>query len=104
MLDELSARSHRSPQSDRRNAMPSAVKRPSVKRPSKKAAAVLPENRTPSEVVADEILTRYSDLAPSVRRIMESGLGEAGQLDAITAFQNSLNVPGDPMRSPVNAI
>jgi hypothetical protein len=83
--------------------MPSAVKRP-VKRTSKKAAAVLPENRTPSEVVADEILTRYSDLAPSVRRIMESGLGEPGQLHAITAFQKSLSVPGDPMRSPVNAI
>jgi hypothetical protein len=83
--------------------MPSAVKRP-VKRVSKKAAAALPENRTPSEIVADEILTRYSDLAPSVRRIMESGLGEPGQLHAITAFQNSLDVPGDPMRSPVNAI
>ena len=81
--------------------MPSAVKRPSTR---KKAAATKPENRSPSEIVADEILTRYSDLAPSVNRIMQSGLDEAGQLHAITLFQRSLSVPGDPMRSPLNAI
>jgi hypothetical protein len=79
--------------------MPSAVKRSSAKK-----KVVAPENRTASEIVADEILSRYSDLAPSVNRIMESGLGEPGQLHAITLFQESLNVPGDPMRSPVNAI
>ena len=35
---------------------------------------------------------------------MSSGLGEAGRLHAITAFQDSLGVAGDPMRDPANAI
>lgn len=78
---------------------------PSAKqRSGKKAAATLPENRAESEIVADAILARYGDLAPSVRRIMQAGLDEAGQLRAITAFQGSLGVPDDPMRNPLNAI
>jgi hypothetical protein len=78
---------------------------PSVKpRSTKKVAPVAPEDRTPSEVVADSIVARYSDLAPSVTRIMQAGLDEAGRFHAITAFQESLGVPGDPMRNPANAI
>jgi hypothetical protein len=80
--------------------MPSPTKRPT----SRKAAVVLPENRTESQIVADTILARYSDLAPSVRRIMDAELGEAGRLHAITLFQNSLGVLDDPMRNPANAI
>jgi hypothetical protein len=75
-----------------------------AKRPTKKAAPVLPENRTDSEIVADTLLRRYNDLAPSLNRIMDAGLGETGRLHAITLFQDSLGVPGDPMRDPVNAI
>lgn len=74
-----------------------------AKRASKKAAP-LPENRTESEIVADALLARYNDLAPSLNRIMGSGLGEPGRLHAITAFQDSLGVVGDPMRDPANAI
>jgi len=74
-----------------------------AKRASKKAAP-LPENRTESEILADALLARYNDLAPSLNRIMGSGLGEAGRLHAITAFQDSLGVVGDPMRDPANAI
>jgi len=74
-----------------------------AKRASKKAAP-LPENRTESEILADSLLARYNDLAPSLNRIMGSGLGEAGRLHAITAFQDSLGVVGDPMRDPANAI
>ena len=80
--------------------MPSTVKNPS----RRKTVAVAPENRTDSEIVADAILARYSDLGPSVRRIMQAGLSETGQLHAITVFQQSLGVPGDPMRNPQNAI
>jgi hypothetical protein len=75
-----------------------------VKARTKKSAAVLPENRTESEIVADAIVARYRDLAPSVNRIMQAGLDEAGRLHAITAFQGSLGVPDDPMRDPLNAI
>jgi hypothetical protein len=71
---------------------------------AKKAAAATPENQTPSEQVAAAILARYRDLAPSVNLIMEAGLGEAGQLHAITLFEASLGVAGDPMRYPLNAI
>ena len=74
-----------------------------AKRASKKAAP-LPENRTESEILADALLARYNDLAPSLNRIMGSGLGAAGRLHAITAFQDSLGVVGDPMRDPANAI
>jgi hypothetical protein len=75
-----------------------------VKRTTKKAAAVVPENQTPSDLVASAIVARFSDLAPSVNRIMQAGLDEAGQLHAITLFQESLSTPGDPMRKPDNAI
>src|SRR6266545_5296404 len=75
-----------------------------AKRSTKKAAAAMPDNSTPSEVVANTILTTYNDLAPSVRRIMDAGLGEPGRLHAITLFQQSLHAQGDPMRDPVNAI
>jgi hypothetical protein len=79
--------------------MPSAPRRS-----AKKPVVVLPENRTESEIVADTILSRYNDLAPSLKRIMDAGLGEPGRLHAITLFQASLGVTGDPMRNPVNAI
>jgi hypothetical protein len=75
-----------------------------ARRTTKKSVPQVPEDRTPSEVVAATILAGYSDLAPSVSRIMEAGLGEDGQLYAITRFQESLQVPGDPMRLPANAI
>lgn len=75
-----------------------------AKRTTRKSAPQVPEDRTPSEMVAATILAGYSDLAPSVSRIMDAGLGEDGQLYAITRFQESLQVPGDPMRLPVNAI
>jgi len=73
-------------------------------RSSKKPAAAALENRTESELVAEAILARYSDLAPSVSLIMQAGLAETGRLHAITAFNASLGVHDDPMRNPVNAI
>jgi len=80
--------------------MPTPAKRAA----SKKRVPPLPENRTESEIVADALLARYNDLAPSLNRIMGSGLGEPGRLHAITAFQDSLGVAGDPMRDPANAV
>jgi hypothetical protein len=80
--------------------MPTSVRQ----RSSKKPAATAPENRTESEIVADAIVARYTDLAPSVNRIMQAGLSEPGRLHAITVFERSLGVPDDPMRNPLNAI
>ncbi len=77
---------------------------PPRRTPAKKPVPVEPENRTPSEVVAFEIITRYADLTPSVNRIMQAELSEDGRLHAITLFRASLDSPGDPMRDPARAI
>jgi len=73
-----------------------------------KSPATDPEalaRRTPSEVMADEIVAAYADLAPSVRRIMhDESLVEEGRLFAISAFRDSLQTPGDPMRHPARAV
>ncbi len=65
---------------------------------------VQPEDDSPSGLVAAEILARYGDLAPSVKRIMQAELSDAGRLHAITLFRESLSSPSDPMRNPVGAI
>ena len=71
---------------------------------AKAQGSTLPENHTASEARAHAIRTASIDLTPSVDRIMNSGLHEAGRLHAITLFGDSLGVPGDPNRYPVNAI
>ena len=82
--------------------MATAVKRPTGN--GRKGQPVAPENQTPSEAVAQAIATQFVDLKPSVERIMASDLGEAGKMEAITLFQASLGVPGDPHRNPIVAI
>jgi hypothetical protein len=63
-----------------------------------------PDPSCPSQVLASAILTKFSDLAPSVQRIMQSDLDEPGRLRAITLFRESLSAVNDPMRVPANAI
>jgi hypothetical protein len=50
--------------------------------------------------VAHEIVLEFGDLAPSVNRIMEAEIEEDERLDAIVAFRDSLQEPGDPNRDP----
>jgi hypothetical protein len=83
--------------------------RPAAKSPSaaKRAAmklAALPENYTPSQNAAYELIDEYSDLQPSVGRIMSAALDEAGKMYAMTLFRASLSEIGDPNRIPANAI
>jgi hypothetical protein len=66
--------------------------------------AALAETQTPSEALAYALIREFSDLEPSVNRIMAADLTEAGRLHAVTLFKASLGVPGDPHRMPVNAI
>jgi hypothetical protein len=77
-----------------------------IKPASKKRAAakVAPENQTPSEAIAFTLGIERVDLAPSINRIMESDLTEAGKLQAITLFKASLTATGDPNRNPAVAI
>lgn len=84
-------------------AKPAPAKRAPTKRGSKKAPAI-PADYTPSQVVAAKIIADRVDLTPSVKRIMESGMSEAGLLHAVTLFEVSLTTPGDPMRDPSKAI
>ncbi len=90
-----------------------ATKAPAKPRPTarstaaKRAAAkanVLPEDHTPSEAAAHAIRMEFGDLTPSVNRIMNAGLHEAGTMHAITLFRESLGVPGDENRNPAVAI
>ena len=74
-----------------------------AKRTTKKKAE-LPIDGTPSQMLAAKILAARNDLTPSVRRIVESELGEEGVLRALTLFEGSLPTPSDPMRHPANAI
>lgn len=69
-----------------------------------KPNSVLAEDHTPSEAVAHAIRMEFGDLSPSVNRIMNAGLHEAGTMHAITLFRDSLGVPGDPNRNPMVAI
>jgi hypothetical protein len=82
------------------------AKRPS---PAKRAAnkgqgTALPEQHTAGEAVAHAILSQYEDLKPSVNLIMAADLSEESLLVAITLFRDSLDMPGDKYRYPVNAI
>jgi hypothetical protein len=85
-----------------RTTMPTPARKPATKRT--KAVAAVPEDPTTSEGVAQIIRTESIDLTPSVNRIMNAGLHEAACFRAITLFRDSLGVPGDPNRYPVNAI
>ena len=69
-----------------------------------KPNSVLAEDHTPSEAIAHAIRMEFGDLSPSVNRIMNAGLHEAGTMHAITLFRESLGVPGDENRNPMVAI
>ena len=83
--------------------MPTAKPRPAATKRAK-AAALLAEDLTTSEGLAQSIRTESIDLTPSVNRIMNAGLHEAACLQALTLFRASLGVPGDPNRHPDHAI
>jgi hypothetical protein len=76
----------------------------SAKRLAEAKLAALAENHTPSEAAAYALIREFSDLEPSVNRIMASDLNEAGRLHAVNLFRASLGVAGDPHRVPANAI
>ena len=79
-------------------------KPPATKRTKAMIAAALAEDPTTSEGVAQAMRTESIDLTPSINRIMNAGLHEAGAFRAITLFRDSIGVPGDPHRYPDYAI
>lgn len=95
-----------------------ATKAAAKKAPAKKAAArkttarkkagnklaELPEDHTPSQAAAHGILEERRDLQPSVDHIMNAELSEDGRMHAIGLFKDSLTTPGDPNRTPANAV
>lgn len=62
------------------------------------------EDLAPDELIAHETVTERADLTPSVQRIMDAELDEAGRCKALTSFRDSLQQPGDPNRDPMTAI
>jgi hypothetical protein len=79
-------------------------KRAAKKKPGSRVGAELPENHTPSEAAAHAIVEERLDLEPSVKRIMDSELTEPGRVHALGLFRTSLTNPGDPNRTPANAV
>jgi hypothetical protein len=63
-----------------------------------------PDELGPAERIAYDIVADRRDLLPSVERIMNAGLDEAGTLGALELFRSSLHAPGDPNRDPRVAI
>ena len=86
-------------------AAPRTASRPTAaKRLADSKLAALAEDHTPSEAAAHAVIREFSDLEPSVNRIMSADLNEAGKLHAVGLFRASLGVAGDPNRMPLNAI
>ena len=59
---------------------------------------------SPSATLAREILADYSDLTPSVMRIVSADLSEGQRQRALEQFRNSLGAIDDPNRDPRYAI
>ncbi|MFT4863965.1 MAG: hypothetical protein ACI9CV_001694 [Ilumatobacter sp.] len=57
-----------------------------------------------SDQVAHDIVLEFSDLKPSLTRIMEADLDDEQRLNAMVAFRDSLQDPGNPNRDPRVAI
>ncbi len=57
-----------------------------------------------SDQVAPDIVLEFSDLKPSLMRIMEADLDDEQRLNAMVAFRDSLQDPGNPNRDPRVAI
>lgn len=62
------------------------------------------EELAPIDQLADQIVSDFADLTPSVARIMDADLNDADRLGALTAFRGSLGNIGDPNRDPRFAI
>jgi hypothetical protein len=63
-----------------------------------------PEELSPANRVAYDILVERRDLLPSVDRIMNAGLAEPAAVEALTLFRDALTRTGDPNRDPRVAI
>jgi hypothetical protein len=63
-----------------------------------------PDDLSPANRIAYDIVAERRDLLPSVERIMNADLDEDGKCDALTLFRSSLTVAGDPNRDPRVAI
>ena len=66
--------------------------------------AATPDELGPANRIAYDIIAERRDLLPSVERIMNADLDEDGKVGALTLFQVSLTVAGDPNRDPRVAI
>jgi hypothetical protein len=82
-----------------------AIRKRSTKAPPNPyLTAATPDELGPANRIAYDIFTERRDLLPSVDRIMNADLNEDGKVGALTLFQNSLSVAGDPNRDPRVAI
>lgn len=63
-----------------------------------------PEDLSPANRLAGEIVGDRRDLLPSVEHIMNAGLDDATAAAALDLFRTALSNPGDPHRDPRVAV
>ena len=68
------------------------------------ANQIAEEDMSPSQRVARDILVDFSDLRPSVNRIMDADIDETQRMRAIEQFRAALGSTDDPNRDPRYAI
>ena len=78
--------------------------KPTTRHVNQSRTSTAPEDMSPADRLAAEILTARGDLLPSVQHIMNAGLDDDAAAAALTLFQSALNTPGDPNRDPRTAV
>lgn len=72
--------------------------------PNPYRSSTSPDDLTPANRIAFDIVAERRDLLPSVERIMNAGLEDDDTVQAITKFRDALSAEGDPNRDPRVAI
>jgi hypothetical protein len=84
---------------------PMVVRKRSTKAPRNPyLTSATPDELSPANRIAHDIVAERRDLLPSVERIMNAGLNEDGTVGVLTLFRCSLTAAGDPNRDPRVAI
>lgn len=82
-----------------------AVRKRSTKAPRNPyLTSATPDELSPANRIAHDIVAERRDLLPSLERIMNAGLDEDGTVGVLTLFRCSLTAAGDPNRDPRVAI
>lgn len=80
------------------------AKKPPARALNQFQTSASPDDLTPANRIASEIVTERLDLLPSIEHIMNAGLDDETAATALGLFRTALTVPGDPHRDPRHAV